>query len=232
MSGPAGSRAALWLAPATTVAATIVLGWILWRPTPFPGLVLTPYLYLSANAPEYDRFDVDHPISVSLSIALPNPVKGTTAIVAGVQLFSPGTVHVRKLTRDGVTVSPIRTGAADFGGFWDDQKHGLYHLQFGEWRLIPLDLASVGNGIWELVEISPWGANSEVRFDPVTHQKTVIEHPDHEVTSFTLDQPGLYSLQVEYHYRGPYLPDQPGVLGLDDIYWDALLSNEATFRLR
>jgi hypothetical protein len=153
-------------------------------------------------------------------------------------LFPPGTIFVSELTRDGIPVKPVTGGGADFIAYNDPQEAGLYDLEHNEWQTIPFDVTPVGNGVWEIDDVSPRGAYSQVFRNSLTGQQQVIEHPDHEVRSFVLDQPGLYTLQVRYSFSGLLGGSHSDFGGLEHtpfgdryVFYGPTLSNKVSFRL-
>lgn len=224
------------------IGVTAVVGSITFFWPPYGGTAPTyPYLYLSTSASEYDRFDLEHPIKLNLIIALP-PLDPKRSSVSTVELFPPGTIFVSELTRDGVPIKPVSAGGADFIAYSDPQEAGLYDLEHNEWQTIPFDITPVGNGVWEIDDVSPRGAYSQVFRDSQTGLQKVIEHPDHEVRSFVLDQPGLYTLQLRYSFSGLLggsRGSQTELSGLEHtpvgdryVLYGPILSNKVTFRLR
>jgi len=188
----------------------------LWLPAGGFAPQLHPEFVISSSAPAYK---LGTPINIALSLEL--PAQGVGVSFASVCTLSVATVSIKYVRRDGVSLQPTH-GVSDF--IADPlllQYEFIQTIVSGEKISIPWPIASDKNGNPVLMDVSMKGDRSEVIRNPITNAVRVVEIPAFDTRSYRLDLPGVYTVQLEYHYTG--------IFGI--AFADPLDSNILTFTI-
>ncbi len=155
-------------------------------------------------APSQPSYLVGEPIDLALSLSL-DPLAPAPALVT---TFSPGAVRVKRITRNGVVVKPVKT-SIDF-----EEDPNLAHLE-------ALHVLFPASSVPLPFDVFPEGLAASqvvaVRLGRVKHQAKV----------YTLDGPGSYTVQLLYQFKHPRDPGLPPVPS--DVVRRPVRSNVASF---